>query len=315
MNAMKTNSMKTHAIKLNTKTLRTILTAALAAVLLSGNGTIALASNLRFTPQTNTNGGAIFGRVPLEKFGVLTLPRGRATFKSHSVEISAVAEYQFERQVVLSGPVLKCSCITNGAQSVVNGIAYFQDGDWLRYLDNAAVDKITTTTATYEGQITALKNGFVEITTGQLVTNVPTDQILSVTSPRAYNFSMVVTPYLTAPAGEPLSGDTAVVSMRPTADVLSLSVVKRDPLMAGDGDISTKKLVVLGTFLTAAQLSQFIPMAIVFGPLRNQQVQQYHSRFANYYNQLNFQSAYTAAGGQFPITRYAPGALPSGGGL
>jgi len=276
---------------------------------------MALASNLRFTPQANTNGGAIFGRVPLEKFGALKLPRGRATFKSHSVEISAVAEYQFERQVVLSGPVLKCSCINNGGQSIVNGIAYFQDGEWLRYLDNSAPDKISATTGSYEGQITALKPGFVEITTGQLVTNVPTDQILSVTSPRAYNFSMVVTPYLSAPAGEPLSGDTTVVSMRPTADVLSLSVVKRDPLMAGDGDISTKKLVVLGTFLTAAQLSQFIPMAIVFGPLRNQQVQQYHSRFANYYSQLNFQSAYTANGGQFPITRFAPGALPSGGGL
>ncbi|MBS1996143.1 MAG: hypothetical protein JSS86_07525 [Cyanobacteria bacterium SZAS LIN-2] len=287
----------------------------LLALATATSGNAALAANLQFTPQPATNGGAIYGRIPLNKLGTLSLPRGRATFKSHTVEISAVAEYQFERQTVLSGPVLKCSAIQNGKQTVVNGIDYFQDGDWLRYLDNTAADKITTTATTYEGQITALKKGFVEITTGQLVTNVPTDQILSITSPRAYNFSMVVTPYLSAPAGEPLSGDAELVSMRPTADVLSLSVVKRDPIMASDGDMSTKKLVVLGTFLAAAQISQFIPMAIVFGPLRNQQVQQYHSRMANYYNQVNTLTIYNANGGLYPITPYAPGALPSGGGL
>ena len=292
--------------------------AALAFLALTGmsaTNSAALAANLRFNPQPTINGGAIFGRVPLSKFGTLNLPRGRATFKSHTVEISAVAEYQFERQTVLSGPIIKCSCINNGKQSVVNGIAYFQDGEWLRYIDNSAPDKIETYNNSYEGQITALKNGFVEITSGTTITNVPTDQIVSVKSPRAYNFSMVVTNYLAVPQGEPVSGETPLVAMRPSADVITLSVVKHDPLMAGDGDMSTKKLVLLGSVLTAVQLAQFIPVAIVFGPLRNQQVQQYHSRMAAYYNQENFQSAFTANGGVIPITPYAPGATMAGGGL
>jgi hypothetical protein len=279
------------------------------------NPAAVLASNLQFVPQPATNGGAIYGRIPLTKLGKLELPRGRATFKSHTVEISAVAEYQFERQVVLSGPVLKCSCINNGKQAVVSGIAYFQDGDWLRYIDNSEPDKITTYSTTYEGQITALKKGFVEITTGQLVTNVPTDQIIGVKSPRAFTFTMAVSPYLSVPQGEPLSGETPSVAMMPSGNVLSLSVVKHDPLMAGDGDMSNKKLVVLGTALAAIQLTQLIPMAIVFGPLRNQQVQQYHSRMANYYAQENFQNIFTSNGGVIPITRFAPGASAAGGGL
>ncbi len=285
------------------------------AVIMAANSTVALAANLRFTPQPATNGGAIYGRIPLSKFGTLNLPRGRASFKSHMVEISAVAEYQFERQVVLSGPVIKCSCISEGKQSIVSGIAYFQDGEWLRYIDNSASDKIVTYNTTYEGQITALKNGFVEITTGQLVTNVPTDQIVAVKSPRAYSFSMVVTPYLNAPQGEPISGETPMVAMKPSGDVLSLSVVKRDPLMAGDGDMSTKKLLWLGTGLAAVQMTQLIPMAIVFGPIRNEQVQQYHSRMANWYNQENFQNIFTSNGGVIPLTRFAPGATQAGGGL
>ncbi|MBU6452405.1 MAG: hypothetical protein KGS72_11540 [Cyanobacteria bacterium REEB67] len=287
------------------------------AMLIAGTSSIttAQAANLRFTPQPTINGGAIFGRIPLSKFGTLELPRGRVTFKSHTVEISAVAEYQFERQTVLTGPIIKCSCINTGKQSVVNGIAYFQDGEWLRYIDGSAPDKITTYNNTYSGQITALKNGFVEITSGGTVQNIPTDQIVSVVSPRAYNFSMAVTNYLSVPQGEPISGDTTLVSMKPSADVITLSVVKHDPLMAGDGDMSNKKLVLLGTALTAVQIAQFIPMAIVFGPLRNQQVQQYHSRMANWYAQENFQNAFTSNGGVIPITPYAPGATAAGGGL
>jgi hypothetical protein len=288
---------------------------ALISLAMATNASGVLAANLTFTPQSNTNGGAIYGRVPLSKFGMLQLPRGRASFKAHMVEISAVAEYQFERQIVLSGPIIKCSCINNGKLSIVNGIAYFQDGDWLRYIDNSAPDKITTLSTTYEGQITALKKGFVEITTGQLVTNVPTDQIVAVTSPRVYNFSMVVTPYLSVPQGEPISGETPMVSMKPSADVISLSVVKHDPLMAGDGDVSTKKLVLLGTFLAAVQITQFIPMAIVFGPLRNEQVQQYHSRMANWYSQENFQNQFTGNGGIIPVNRFNPGDSAAGGGL
>jgi hypothetical protein len=297
------------------KNMSKLILCALIAMVMATQSTAALAANLRFTPQVNTNGGAIYGRIPLSKFGVLQLPRGRASFKSHTVEISAVAEYQFERQIVLSGPIIKCSCINNGKQSVVNGIAYFQDGDWLRYIDNGSLDKITTLSTTYEGQITALKNGFVEITTGQLVTNVPTDQIVAVTSPRAYNFSMVVTPYLSVPQGEPISGETPTVAMKPSADVISLSVVKHDPLMAGDGDMSTKKLVLLGTALTAVQICQFIPMAIVFGPIRNEQVQQYHSRMANWYSQENFQNQFTGNGGIIPVNRFNPGDSAASGGL
>lgn len=280
-----------------------------------GSGRLAMAANLKFTPQPDVNGGAIYGHIPLDKLGSLQLPRGRANFKSHMVEISAIAEYQFERQIVLSGPIIKCSSLVSGNRTIVNGIAYFDDGEWLRYIDGRPVDKITTSGAVYEGQITALKNGFVEITTGQLITNVPSREIVSISSPRAYNFSMLVTPNLIVPAGLPLSGDTATVTIKPTAAVISLNVVKHDPLMVGDGDISTKKLVALGSVLGVIQIAQFLPMAYVFGSVRNHNVNQYHARFQEYYQQQNFLSDFYSNGQHIPISPFNPGAIKAASGI
>lgn len=276
---------------------------------------LVMAANLKFVPQPDINGGAIYGKVPLQKLGKLQLPRGRANFKSHMVEISAVAEYQFERQIVLTGPIIKCSSSSVGNSTVVSGCAYFDDGEWLRYIDSKQSDKITTAQAVYEGSITALKNGFVEITAGQLVTNVPSSEILNISSPRAYNFSMVVAPNLVAPSGQAFSGDTASVLVKPTADAISLNVVKYDPLMASDGDISTKKLVILGSVLGAVQIAQFLPMVYVFGAQRNHNVNQYHARFQDYYQQQNFLSDFYTSGQNIPISPFNPGAIKAASGI
>jgi hypothetical protein len=66
------------------KSMYKIITCALIALIMATNSLAVMAANLRFTPQSNTNGGAIYGRIPIEKFGLLNLPRGRASFKSHS---------------------------------------------------------------------------------------------------------------------------------------------------------------------------------------------------------------------------------------
>lgn len=105
---------------------RRVSLAAMAAFVASFQsllGLPALAESISFTPEDNTNGGAIVGRIPLEKFGAIDLPRGRVSFKSHFIEVSAIPEYQFDRQVVLSGPILKCSSINAGSKVYLNGFA------------------------------------------------------------------------------------------------------------------------------------------------------------------------------------------------
>ncbi|MFK9842698.1 hypothetical protein ACJENN_26980, partial [Escherichia coli] len=60
---------------------------ALAVTAAQFNAAAVQAAAVSFTPQPNLNGGAVIGRIPLDKLGNLTLPRGRAYFKNNVVEI------------------------------------------------------------------------------------------------------------------------------------------------------------------------------------------------------------------------------------
>jgi hypothetical protein len=285
--------------------------------LIAFNGLPAQALPVRFSPEANTNGGAIYGKVPLEKLGPLTLPRGRVNLKSHTIEVSAIPEFQFERQVILSGPILKCAAVNSGGLTYINGIAYFDSGDWLKYIDDRRLDRIITDNQVYMGQITALKNGAIEITpTGALPVDIPLANVRDVSSPRAYTFSIPVKTSLSAPvSGVPVSGDAAYMSIKPSSQVLTMASVRRDPLMASDGDWSNRKLVAIGVGMAAIQAAQVIPLAITFGPVRNQLARQYNGRFQKYYDSQNFLNNYFGSGQLIPITPFAPGALPGSGGI
>jgi hypothetical protein len=271
----------------------------------------ASAAAISFTPQSNLNGGAVIGRIPLANLGSLALPRGRAYFKSNTVEITAVPEFQFDREQVLSGPILKCWSTIAGKNASINGIAYFQDGEWIKYIDENAPDKVVTSNDVYTGMITAMKNGMLEVTPDSgTPKQIPIADVQQIISPRAYTFSLPVTAFLQVPQGQPISGDTTQVTMKPTSRVIALSAVKRDPLMRGDGDISSKKLTALWAGLSGVELAQFIPLAILEGPIRQEFVRQYHARISQSQGFSNFQ---TQTGTLYPTSNIAPGANPAFG--
>lgn len=297
--------------------MRRLFTALVSVGLVALSSPAAHALPVRFNPEANTNGGAIYGKVPLEKIGPLVLPRGRVNLKSHTIEVSAIPEFQFERQVILSGPILKCSTVYSGSLTYINGIAYFDSGDWLKYIDDSRADRIITDNQVYMGQITALKNGAIEITpTGGAPVDIPLGNVRDVSSPRAYNFSIPVKTALTAPvSGVPVDGDAAYMTIKPSSQVLTMASVRRDPLMASDGDWSNRKLVAIGVGMAAVQAAQFIPLAITFGPQRNELARQYTGRFQQYYNQQNFLNNFYNSGQLVPITPYSPGFGPGSGGI
>ena len=266
---------------------------------------------ISFTPQPATNGGAIVGRIPLEKFGALELPRGRVFFKTNVIELTAIPEYQFDRQVVLSGPIIKCWSSQDGKTASINGIAYFQDGEWLKYVDENSPDKVITPDKTAVGQITSLKKGFLEVTPqgGGAAEKIAIADVQQIVSPRAYTFSVPVTAFApTTKVGDPLTGESTSVILKPSSKVITLAAVKREPLMQSDGDTSNKKLVALWASLTAVEAAQFIPLAILLGPVRREDVRQYHGRINEYFTQANTS---TVLGTQYPInSTTAPSANP-----
>jgi hypothetical protein len=283
----------------------------LAAVLLAATVTVAPAANasaISFTPQPKLNGGSIIGRIPLQKVGSITLPRGRAYFKANMLEITAVPEWQFDRQQVLSGPILKCWSSIEGKNASINGIAYFQEGDFLKYIDDNAPDKVVALDHVYSGQITAMKNGMLEVTSDSgTAQQIPIAQVQQIVSPRAYNFSVPVTAFLSVPPGEPIAGESTGASLKATSKVIALAAVKRDPIMKSDGDISNTKLTVLWAGLSTVEALQFLPLAILEGPVRRELVRQYHSRMNAEAQYTNFQSQH---GLLFQNSTLAPGANP-----
>jgi hypothetical protein len=287
----------------------------------------AFAASIKFTPQVNLNGGAIIGRIPIEKFDKLTLPRGRAYFKSNIVEITAIPEWQFDRQIVLSGPILKSWSAVQGNTATINGIAYFQDGDWLKYIDVNKPDQVVTTGDVFSGQITAMKSGFIEVTqdSGSTV-QVKIADIQQIISPRAYKFSVPVTVYSnsasTAPStssstsntstsnsaptpGVEISGESTIVNLKPTTSIIALHAMKKDPLLKGDGDLSKAQLTAIWAGISSVEVLQLLPLAILEGPVRRELVQQYHSRINQ---QGQFSNIQSQLGLQFPNSSIAPGA-------
>ena len=266
------------------------------------------AAALSFTPQPKLNGGSIVGRIPLQKIGNIALPRGRAYFKANMLEITAVPEWQFDRQQVLSGPILKCWSAISGNNASVNGVAYFQDGDFLKYIDDNAPDKLVTVDKVYSGQITAMKNGMLELTSESgNVNQIPIAEIQQIVSPRAYTFSVPVTAFLSVPQGEPISGESTEVNLKPTSRVIALAAVKRDPLMKSDGDISNTKLTALWAGLSTVEILQFLPLAILEGPVRRELVRQYHSRINQAQQYANIATDF---GTNYQNSTIAPGANP-----
>ncbi|HEY9683794.1 MAG TPA: hypothetical protein V6C86_19590 [Oculatellaceae cyanobacterium] len=266
------------------------------------------AAAVSFTPQPQLNGGFVVGRVPLQTVGNITLPRGRAYFKANMLEITAVPEWQFDRQQVLSGPILKCWSSIDGKNASINGIAYFQDGEFLKYIDDNTPDKVVTNDHVYSGQITAMKNGLLEVTSDSgMAQQVSIAQVQQIVSPRAYSFSVPVTAFLSVPQGEPISGESTSVSLKPTSKMIALAAVKHDPIMKGDGDISGKKLATVWAGLSTVEVLQFLPLVILQGPVRRELLRQYHSRMNQQDNFVNIQSQ---LGLRYQDSTLAPGANP-----
>jgi hypothetical protein len=240
---------------------QSIINIALSAVIFSSSPA-AMAASVSFTPSTGNNAAALAGSIKLEKLGKVAIPRGRMTFHGSEVLVTTIPEWQFDRVEVLTGTLLKATSIGNGQSATVNGIVYFQDGDWLGYIDNPnGQDSIVTTTGTLSGKLAIGPDGSITIKQKDgTVTPVSADTIQELYSSRAYNFSIPATANAAVTAGQAFEGEASSLTLKPSEKIFRLSALKKDPSLQDDGDVSTKKLILIGTVLTGLQTAQFIPI-------------------------------------------------------
>lgn len=154
-----------------------------------------LAERLTFTPPASGVSGAtgtITAQVPVRAIGTLALPQGMAYISGHSIQVEAVPEWLFDRDLVLSGAVINANVVPVGPSLTLSGLAYFNNGSWLPNLVKSySRDTIVTTSGTaIIGNIQTFMNDGLEIL--QLAggrRKVLFNEIADIQSPRAYRFS------------------------------------------------------------------------------------------------------------------------------
>lgn len=144
------------------------------------------------TPGATDGGGSLVAQIPVRSLAKVDLPRGIAVISGHSIEIDAVPDWLFDREPVFTGVVIYTRAETQGPNMVVRGLAYFNDGSWIRNIA-APLDSDTFVTrdgAEIVGHVQALMSDGIEIlqeSGGRR--KLAYDDITNVVSPRAFLFA------------------------------------------------------------------------------------------------------------------------------
>lgn len=150
------------------------------------------AGPLIYTPPTATANGSFQGEVPVKQIGPLLLPRAVVQFKDNEVSILAVPDWLFDRNLVLSGVLVKGQVNVQGESSDLRGLVYFLGGMWLSNLGSAnAIDVVDTVSGeTLRGRIRSrLDNAFAFKPDNGPMRKLLFTDIENINSPRAYMFS------------------------------------------------------------------------------------------------------------------------------
>lgn len=236
---------------------------ALLVLALVLNGGAARAATVEFTPDITGKSGTVRGKIPLEKLAGVDIPRGRVAFKGDQMEVTTVPEWQFDRTVVLSGPVLRAEARVERGDAYIHGFAYLGDGDWLSLISPAIVrETLVTDQSELVGQVSKIENGSVEFVelNGQR-SQIPVAAVKAIYSPKAFYFDMQA-PTPGAVAGQAFQTEVNRIAIRPNSRLFRTAAIKTELRKQSDGDLTTGQLVAIGTAISALQIGQMVPMLV-----------------------------------------------------
>ncbi len=285
-----------------------LLLAAFLAVL----SVAAEAFPVAFSPDVNGTTGKVTAKIPLEKLGSVTIPRGRLKIRGGWAEVSTVQEFQFDHNVVLSGPVLNSQQKVSNGNLEISGLAYFSDGDWLPYLSTAAFEEtVKTRGEELTGRILSMdrQEAVILLASGQKK-EIPVAQIRDIHSPRAFRFVITGAAPEGVPPGQPYETEASRLSMLQTARQFRVTALRTDLRRRGDGDLTTGQLVAIGSLMSAIEIGQMVPFLVV--PLQYNRLHQnaFQREFDIQTNPFAIVSPFGIPSNQIPPP---PGIFPSNG--
>jgi hypothetical protein len=275
---------------------RKLLLAALSACLLISSTSTALwSAPLSCTPDPAHNSVSLEGLIPAKQFMGINLPKGSIEFVDGTVAVNIVPNWNFDRVAVLQGPIIRMTVTATDKQATVSGIVLFTQGYWYdKYWTPGSQETVVTASGTSViGKIVDMTTTTLTVVPagGAAQTVIALADVKEVQSPRAYSFNVPAAAAMTIPSAASWTADAQNVAFSPTAGgshtTTSVALARRDPLLVtndrADGDWSNKKMWVIGTLLSLAQLGQFAPTLVT--ALESHSTWQTINRKAFFFNQ------------------------------
>jgi len=281
----------------------------LAASLLTLNGLASLANTIAYTAPVGETPGKFAGEIPVKRINGVLLPDGLAKFDGDELTLAAVPDWLFDRDTVLTGAIVRAEYASQTSNSVIGGLVYFYDGQWL---NNLASPKMPDTIELLDGtQLT----GKIYARLGQAFAFKPADggqrkinftDIKTISSPRAYTFNIPVPTTRITPADTTMTFDASSIVLMPSGVAGRIAMAKKavlpqSHLPGTEQGISNRSIATFVALDIANDIIPAIAIPLVLSPWTQQAA-------LNEIRKVNIQSQLAGQGS--PLAIPVPVAVP-----
>ncbi len=246
------------------KVTKKIVIASSFLIQLFAGGSIALAYPLTYTAPTADQAGKFTGELPIAKIGPLALPDGTVKLVDDEMIVEAVPEWLFDHDQVLRGVIVRAEVAAQKDTSMVAGLVFFMDGQWLANLGPKSSADIITTVKDEQirGRIVA-RAGQAFVFQPELggTRKINFSEVKTITSPRAFSFNIPTPTARLSPTDNSLAFDSNLIRMAPSVSQARYkqASVPKSTLAGADTGISNRAI---GTFIALDIISEIAPAIV-----------------------------------------------------
>jgi hypothetical protein len=244
---------------------------------------LAYANTITYSVAADHKPAQFDGEIPLSSIASIKLPKGLVQFKGQDVNVLAVPDWLFDRNVVLSGALIRAEFIaaqeksptekspqdnsTQDKSAMIAGLAYFLGGDWIA---NLASPRATDVIETLSGEqirgriLSRTDNAFAIKPEGGATRKVEFSEIKTINSPRAFRFTIPATTTKISPEDGSITIDADKINMSPAFLhgnlICSNPEVPKSTLAGSDPGIRKTSIA---TFLALDIVNEIAPAIVI----------------------------------------------------
>lgn len=247
----------------------------------------AIGNEVKYTAPGDYKPGGFSGQLPLGSLGSVFLPRGMVLLEGDEFKVLAVPQWLFDRNLVFRGAIVRAEAVSQANSSVVGGLVYFYDGQWLANLGGVdSIDVIETLNGVQErGHIVGRAGeNFVFRREDGDTQNIEFTAIKSISSSRAFTFKIASPNIKLSPANTTVSFDSNLITLNSTRRPNVISSLRRpsvpvSKLPGTEKSISNRTLATFIALDIMTEMAPAIALPLVINKRNTRAAQNELSRF------------------------------------